>query len=118
MSQKLIEIAEKYPQYYKHCPYEYVDVYRVLSLFQVTDPCIQHAAKKLLLSGVRTGNKPAIQDIKEAIDTLNRYLIMEEETDAVIKSGIASKMEIGPQRSGVSPPERLDTITELDVDSG
>ena len=30
---------------------ETVDVYRVLSLFQVNDPCIQHAIKKLLCAG-------------------------------------------------------------------
>ncbi len=42
----------KYPHYFKSVSHlETVDVYRVLSLFQVNDPCIQHAIKKLLCAG-------------------------------------------------------------------
>jgi len=44
----------KYPHYFKSVSHlETVDVYRVLSLFQVNDPCIQHAIKKLLCAGDR-----------------------------------------------------------------
>ena len=35
-----------------------------------------HASKKLLLSGVRTGGKSLEQDVKEARDSLNRWLEM------------------------------------------
>ena len=52
-----------------------LDVYRVLQLFNVTDPCEQHAIKKILCAGVR-GNKSVEQDIREAIDTLERRLEM------------------------------------------
>lgn len=52
-----------------------IDVYRVLELFNVTDPCLQHAAKKILCAGNRDG-KSQEQDIREAIDTLNRKLQM------------------------------------------
>lgn len=52
-----------------------IDVYRVLSLFEVTDPCIQHAVKKLLCAGKR-GGKSKEQDIREAVDSLNRALQM------------------------------------------
>ncbi len=51
---------------------EFVDVYRVLKLFDVTDPCLQHAIKKLLCSGQR-GAKSSDQDIQEAIDSLVRF---------------------------------------------
>lgn len=54
---------------------EMIDVYRVLSLFEVTDPCIQHAVKKLLCAGKRCG-KSKEQDIREAVDSLNRALQM------------------------------------------
>jgi hypothetical protein len=70
-------MAEKYPAYYKDVrQFNEMDVYAVHFVFQVNDPsgCIQHASKKLLLSGVRTGGKPAWKDVKEARDTLNRYL--------------------------------------------
>lgn len=70
-------MKEKYPKYYKDVSeLDDVDVYAVHNLFQIDDysGCIHHASKKLLLSGVRTGGKPKHQDIKEARDTLNRYL--------------------------------------------
>ena len=53
-------LEERYPHYYKSVRYlEYVDVYQVHHLFGIEDwsGCIQHASKKLLLSGVRTGGK-------------------------------------------------------------
>lgn len=57
----------------------YVDVYRVLALFNVTDPCLQHAVKKLLVAGVRGGGKDISRDIQEAIDTLTRWQEMRGE---------------------------------------
>ncbi len=66
----------KYPHYFKSVAHlETVDVYRVLSLFKVTEPCIQHAIKKLLCAGDR-GDKSMIKDITEARDSLNRHLEM------------------------------------------
>jgi hypothetical protein len=41
-------------------------------LFEVVDPCLQHAIKKLLDSGKR-GHKDQYKDIQEAIDSLNRW---------------------------------------------
>lgn len=70
-------MAEKYPAYYKSVSHlSEVDVYAIHQLFDIQDPsgAIQHASKKLLLSGVRTGGKSPYQDIKEARDTLNRWL--------------------------------------------
>lgn len=55
-----------------------VDVYRVLELFEVTDPCIQHAVKKLLVAGSR-GSKGIYQDVAEAIASLERWQEMREE---------------------------------------
>ena len=69
----------KYPHYYKDVAHlKNVDVYRVLTLFKVNDPCIQHAIKKLLCAGDR-GDKSMIKDITEARDTLNRHLEMLDE---------------------------------------
>lgn len=77
-------LSEKYPQYYKPVGnLEEVDVYAVHHLFNIQDPsgCIQHASKKLLLSGVRTGGKSKAKDIREARDTLDRWLQLNPETD-------------------------------------
>lgn len=59
---------------------QFVDVYRVLGLFGVTDPCIQHAVKKLLVAGGR-GAKDISQDVQEAIDTLQRWQEMRVEDE-------------------------------------
>lgn len=75
-------LSSKYPQYYKDVgDMTEIDVYAVHHLFNIQDPsgCIQHASKKLLLSGVRTGGKSAYKDIKEARDTLSRWLQLNQE---------------------------------------
>ena len=74
-------LEERYPQYYKSVRHlEFVDAYRVHTLFAIEDcsGCIQHASKKLLLSGSRTGGKEKRQDIEEARDTLTRWLELEQ----------------------------------------
>lgn len=54
-----------------------IDVYDVLTLFDVTNPAIQHAIKKLLCPGQRTQAKDKIQDLREAILSIERALEME-----------------------------------------
>lgn len=61
-----------------------IDVYRVLQLFNVTDPCIQHAVKKLLVAGGRGAGKDITRDIKEAIDSLERWQEMRAEEAAAL----------------------------------
>jgi len=73
-------IARRYSHYFREVPYSHIDVYRVLQLFGVTDPCIQHAVKKLLAAGAR-GAKDARKDIAEAIVSLQRWQQMREEED-------------------------------------
>lgn len=76
------ENASKYPAYFRPIgTLTHVDVYRVHKLFDVEDPsgALQHASKKILLSGTRTGGKNKYKDVKEARDTLSRWLEMEAE---------------------------------------
>lgn len=80
------ENAKKYNHYFKHIPWKYIDIYRVLEVFGVTDNAIGHALKKLLVPGLR-GNKPTKQDVIEARDTLNRRIEMWEEDEALALSG-------------------------------
>jgi hypothetical protein len=65
--------------YYKDVPFDDVDIYRLLLIFNITDPCIQHAVKKLIVAGGRGGGKDISRDIKEAIDTLRRWQDMRQE---------------------------------------
>jgi len=70
----------KHSHYFKEVSHlSHVDVYRVLDLFQVTDPCIQHAVKKLLAPGKRGAGKDAAKDVQEAIDSLLRWQEMQRE---------------------------------------
>jgi len=70
---------KKHAHYFKDVAHlEEVDVYRVLRLFEVTDPCLQHAIKKLLVAGGR-GAKDMDKDVSEAIDTLKRLQLMRRE---------------------------------------
>lgn len=75
-----MECKSSYSHYYKKVPegVEYIDVYRVLEMFSVSDPAIQHALKKLLVAGGR-GHKDLIKDVKEAIISLDRWVEMREE---------------------------------------
>src|SRR5258708_262140 len=54
----------KHSHYFRPCPYDAIDVYRVLSIFGVVDPCLQHAVKKLLVAGGR-GHKDIDKDIQD-----------------------------------------------------
>lgn len=58
--------------------YNKLDIYRILKLYNVCDPCLQHAIKKLMCAGKR-GVKNQTQDINEAILSLQRLLEMQGE---------------------------------------
>lgn len=74
------EVRAKHSHYHKPVQgLAYVDVYRVLHLFAVTDPCIQHAVKKLLVAGGRGAGKDISRDVQEAIDSLRRWQEMRAE---------------------------------------
>ena len=71
----------EYKHYQKNVEHlKWVDVYRVLLLFGVTNPCLQHAIKKLLCAGNR-GVKDELKDVQEAIASLLRYLEMQTEDE-------------------------------------
>lgn len=73
--------ARKHSHYFKDVStLQTVDVYRVLELFDVYDPCLQHAVKKLLVAGGR-GVKDQAKDVAEAIDTLERWQEMRAEDE-------------------------------------
>ena len=83
IKQVIPSMAQKYPKYYKPVSnLTEVDVYAIHQLFNIQDPsgAIQHASKKLLLSGVRTGGKSQLDDIREARDTLTRWLELQQLT--------------------------------------
>jgi hypothetical protein len=80
-------VKQKHSHYYKDVStLDFIDVYRVLHLFNVTDPCLQHAIKKLLVAGGRGAGKDITKDVAEAQDSLARFLEMrDEETEHLLK---------------------------------
>lgn len=75
---------KKHNHYFKNVKHlDTIDVYRVLELFNVTSPTIQHAVKKLLVAGGRGAGKDITQDVREAIDSLERWFAMQDEDDKV-----------------------------------
>ena len=76
-------VRAKHSHYHKPLPkgLTHVDVYWVLRLFDVRDPCLQHAIKKLLVAGGRGAGKDFSRDVQEAIDSCQRAIEMEVEAD-------------------------------------
>jgi hypothetical protein len=85
-------MGRKHNHYFKNVKYlEDIDVYRVLSLFGVTDQAIGHAIKKLLVAGGR-GHKNIHKDIQEAIDTLERWKEMQLEDSPELSEHIGQEL--------------------------
>lgn len=82
-----MDLSAKYPKYYKALPagvpVNGIDVYAINMMFPLDDPtgCLEHARKKLLVPGVRSGGKSMLKDITEARDTLNRYIALMSASD-------------------------------------
>lgn len=64
--------ARKHIHYFKDVSQlDVIDVYDVLKLFEVTDPCLQHIIKKALCAGKR-GHKDLLTDLQNIVDTAIR----------------------------------------------
>lgn len=74
-----LKTETKSGKYNKRIRNEVVDVYDILSAFNVTCPALQHAIKKLLMPGQR-GAKNRLADLIEARQALDRAIDMELET--------------------------------------
>ena len=73
-----VEAARKHSHYFKDVSgVDQIDVYAVLRLFEVTDPCLQHIVKKALCAGKR-GAKDFAKDVQEIADTAARLIELEQ----------------------------------------
>ena len=70
--------TKKPNKYQRECKKRVIDVYDVLTMFNVTNPATQHAIKKLLMPGQR-GAKDTIQDLKEALFSIERAIELESD---------------------------------------
>lgn len=63
-------------KYKRKVPSTEIDVYDILKAFNVVNPATQHAIKKLLCAGDR-GYKDKVQDLKEALASIERAIELE-----------------------------------------
>ena len=76
-----VPLPPKHAHYKKDVKHlNYIDVYRIIDLYELHDPCFQHALKKILVPGAR-GHKDLIKDINDIIDTMQRKLEMIAENE-------------------------------------
>lgn len=74
----IINIDDRPSKYSRPCKGITLDVYDVLQAFAVTNPATQHAIKKLLCAGLR-GHKDKMQDLTEALKSIERAIELEKE---------------------------------------
>ena len=72
-----INIDDRPSKYNRPCKGITLDVYDVLQAFAVTNPATQHAIKKLLCAGLR-GHKDKMQDLTEALKSIERSIELEK----------------------------------------
>lgn len=71
----------EHKHYYKDVSHlDWIDVYRVIELFNVPAGPLDHAVKKLLCAGGR-GHKDLDRDIQDIIDSLGRWQAMRKEDE-------------------------------------
>lgn len=79
-------LSRKYPQQYRSVAgLNEIDSFGICHLFNIDDPsgCLQQAVRTLLTSGMRGNGNSAVDDIREARDTLDRWLQLNEAPEAV-----------------------------------
>lgn len=78
------KLNENHGHYYKNVSHlKTIDPYRILDLYEVTDPCLAHVAKKALVTGGR-GYKDINKDVQDMIDTLIRWQRMQAENEEAV----------------------------------
>lgn len=90
-------IPEKRSAYHVEVlPGIWIDVYDTLRAFQVTDQAIGHALKKLLKPGNRgDNNKDILQDLNEAVWSINRSIESHDKPGSLVSSQIATEFAAG-----------------------
>lgn len=71
-----LKVCDKPNKYKRTVPSTTIDIYDVLQAWQVTNPAIQHAIKKLLQPGQR-GHKTRAEDLQEALVSIERAMELE-----------------------------------------
>lgn len=94
---------------------EYIDVYRIIELFEVTCPAAQHILKKALAAGKR-GAKDQSRDMQDIIDTATRWQEMRREDGVTPKAEHSPVIELpcyDPMKSTASTGLKAKTVKKI-----
>lgn len=72
----------KHSHYFRPFPYDDIDIYRFLEVFDVACPVAQHIIKKAVATGKR-GHKDLQRDWQDIVDSAQRKLEMLDENDLI-----------------------------------
>lgn len=80
-------MTDKHNHYFRDCPYNKIDVYRIIEIFEITDPVAQHILKKCIATGKR-GHKDVERDWQDILDSAQRKIQMlaEDKTASATKA--------------------------------
>lgn len=96
-------MSEKHNHYFRDCPYDKIDVYRIIDIFEITDPAAQHILKKCIATGKR-GHKDEKRDWQDILDSAQRRLDMIAEDSKITAvesfSGTIAALSIA-ERGGI-----------------
>ena len=96
-------MSEKHNHYFRDCPYDKIDVYRIIDIFEITDPAAQHILKKCIATGKR-GHKDEKRDWQDILDSAQRRLDMIAEDSKITEvesfSGTLAALSIA-ERGGI-----------------
>jgi len=95
----------------------WADVYRVLRAFGVTCPALQHAVKKLLMTGQR-GSKDQLQDLEEALLSVSEAIAMAraglpEGGTLTGKTEPEPEPETEPETESMTDQERFEFLSRI-----
>lgn len=92
----------KHSHYFRPFPYENIDIYRFLEVFDVTCPVAQHIIKKAVASGKR-GHKDLQRDWQDIVDSAQRKLEMLRENDDAWYYAKVDELSANVLKSAASP---------------
>lgn len=104
----------KHSHYYKDVSHlNEIDVYQVCQLFGIDDPsgALQHAIKKLLVAGGRGAGKSKIKDLSEAVDSINRLIVILSEPG--VRTILGMNFAVSQEGRGCNSMKEVEELSRM-----
>lgn len=97
---------QKHSHYFRDFPWEKIDVYRLIEVYEITCPAAQHILKKVIATGKR-GHKDLERDWQDILDTAQRKIDMLQEDAACGASALTqTHKHVGTEVTVTGYPEQ------------